>query len=535
MIKNDNQRGFSSKFGFLMAAVGSAVGLGNLWSFPYKVSANGGAAFIFIYIIMALLVGIVALIGELIIGKRSQTNVMSTFTKITPKSKWLGYLAIAVPFLILCYYPVIGGWSVKYAFDYISGTGVGAIGSIASGGYGDVFMTFINDPVLPVIFLVVFIAIVTIIVLCGVKKGIEMSSKILMPLLFVCLIAVIGIGLSLPGSIEGIKYLINPDFSLVTGNTVLTALGQVFFSMSLGMGINIAYGSYMGNSMSVGSSAVLVSVMDTVMALLSSLAIFPAVFALSPDLITEGPTLLFVALAEVFGSIGVTGRVFGAIFFTLVIVAAVTSSIALLEVPVQFLVEKFNINRKVASICVALSAFSIGSFVAMSFGSESLQIANANLLDVFDTVINKMLLPITALSTCLLIGWKVKPENLMDDLGANTKNKRFMYKIWGFLIRFVTPTAIAVILVFGIYDLFAGNVKEFLSISGQFVIFFSGVTIIAMAVAANIGNHYSSKKNGINSDEISDLKIVDEEIIDVKEIINVEDIIDVQESINTKA
>lgn len=506
-----------------MAAVGSAVGLGNLWSFPYKVSDNGGAAFILIYIVISLFVGIVALIGELIIGKRSQSNVMTTFERITPKSKWLGYLAIAVPFLILCYYPVIGGWSVKYAFDYISGTGVGAIGSVASGGYGDVFMAFINDPVLPIIFLVVFIAIVTIIVLCGVKKGIEMASKILMPLLFICLIAVIGIGLSLPGAMKGIEYLIYPDFSYVTGNTILTALGQVFFSMSLGMGINIAYGSYMGESMSVGSSAVLVSVMDTIMALLSSLAIFPAVFALSPELITEGPTLLFVALAEVFGSIGVTGRVFGTIFFILVTVAAVTSSIALLEVPVQFLVEKFCINRKVASICVAISAFSIGSFVAMSFGSESLQIANANLLDVFDTVINKILLPITALSTCLIIGWKVKPVNLMDDLGANTKQKRIMYKIWGFLIRFVTPTAISVILVFGIYDLFAGNVGEFLTISGQLIIFLSGIVIVALAVVANISNHYACKKKGIANAKTSDLQISDKEIIDVKESIDIQD------------
>ncbi len=496
MIKHNKDRGFSSKFGFLMAAVGSAVGLGNLWSFPYKVSSNGGAAFIFIYVLMAIFVGIVALIGELIIGKRSQSNVLTTFTKITPKSKWLGYLAVAVPFLILCYYPVIGGWSVKYAFDYISGTGAGAIGEVATGGFGPLFTQFIANPYLPVVFLVIFIAIVTVIVLLGVKKGIEMASKILMPLLFVCLLVVVGIGLSLPGATAGLDFILKPDFSQVTGDTVLTALGQVFFSMSLGMGINIAYGSYMGETMSVGSSAVLVSVMDTVMALLACLAIFPAVFALDPSLITEGPTLLFVALAEVFGSIGVMGRVLGVIFFVLVIVAAVTSSIALLEVPVQFLVEKFRINRKVASLCVAMSAFSIGSFIAMSFSNASLQIGGANLLDVFDTIINKVLLPITALSTCLIVGWKIKPVNLMEDLGANTKAKRVMYNIWGFTIKFITPTAIAIIFGFGIFDLFSGK-TGFKDLTGQLVIFLSGAGVLIISLIANVISQFNDKKNNV--------------------------------------
>ncbi len=472
-----------------MAAVGSAVGLGNLWSFPYKVGSNGGAAFIFIYVIIAVIVGVVALIGELIIGKRSQSNVINTFSSISPKSKWLGYLGVIVPFLILCYYPVIGGWAVKYAVDYIGGIGVAVPGVDA----GEAFGAFITSGGMPVLYLFIFLAIVTIIVLLGVKKGIEMASKILMPMLFICLIVVIGIGLSLPNAIEGVKYLFVPDFSLVTGGTILTAMGQVFFSMSLGMGINIAYGSYMGETMSVGSNAVIVSVMDTVMALLAGLAIFPAVFSFGLSA-KEGPSLLFDVLATVFGSMGAMGRVFGAIFFILVIVAAVTSSIALLEVPVQFLVEKFHLNRKVVSLGVALTAFAAATVITLSFGTPSLQVQGQSLLDVFDTVINKIILPVTALSTCLLIGWKIKPKYLMNDLGANTNIKRKVYNIWGFLIKFITPTAIFSILMFGLVDLFSGNVKEFPLLAGQLIVFFVGLSVIIVALLSNYVSRQADKK-----------------------------------------
>lgn len=489
MTKQNNHRGFSSKFGFMMAAVGSAVGLGNLWAFPYKVGNNGGAAFIFIYIIMAMLVGIVAMAGELLIGKRSQSNVVDTFAGITPKSKWIGYLGIIVPFFILCYYPIIGGWSLKYAWDYISGTGVGAVGVE---DYGAVFSGFIASPQ-AAIFLAIFLAFVFIIVLFGVKKGIEKASKILMPLLFVCLIIVIIYGLTLEGSIKGVEFILKPDFSKVTGNTVLTALGQVFFSMSLGMGINIAYGSYMGKNMKVGHSAIMVGVMDTCMALLAGLAIFPAVFSfgLKP---AEGPGLLFIVLAEVFGAIGgVGGRVFGAIFFILVIVAAVTSCIALLEVPVQFIVEKFHINRKLASVCVAGAAFGIGAFVSLSFGVTQLQIAGSNLLDLIDAITNKMLLPICAFATCMLVGWYIKPKNLADTFDTEKPIAKFGFMAWSFLVKFVTPLGIAIIFGFGLYDLFTGAVKEFPTIEGQIAIVVGAAILLVLAIAINLTTYLYDK------------------------------------------
>ena len=400
MSKQKSSKGFTSKFGFLMATVGSAVGLGNLWSFPYRVGQGGGAAFVFIYILMVCLVGVIAMIGEFVIGKRSGVNVIDTYGGISKWAKWLGYLGVVVPFLILCYYQVIGGWSIKYMVDYIGGIGVAS----GSSHVGDMFGTFTTSVGMPVLYLFIFAFVVAIIVLFGVNKGIEKASKILMPALFVCLIIVVIKSLTLPNASEGLLFLFKPDFTKVNGSTILSALGQVFFSMSLGMGINVAYGSYMKDNMNIGKSSVMVGVMDTVIAMLAGMAIFPAVFSFGLEP-TAGPGLLFVVLAEVFASMGpVAGRIFGTIFFMLVILAATTSSIALLEVPVQFIVERFHINRKLASMCVAGIVFGIGAFIAMSFGVKNLQVEGVDLLTLFDSITNKIILPITAASTCLLIG-----------------------------------------------------------------------------------------------------------------------------------
>lgn len=490
MINKKHSKGFTSKFGFLMATVGSAVGLGNLWSFPYKVGEGGGAAFVFIYIIMVCLVGIIAMIGEFVIGKRSQVNVIDTYGGISKWFKWLGYLGVLVPFMILCYYQVIGGWSIKYMVDYIGGIGV------ASGvqNVGGMFDTFTTSVTMPVVYLLVFALIVGIIVLFGVNKGIEKASKILMPALFVCLIVVVIKGLTLPNAVAGLEFLFKPDFTKVTGSTVLSALGQVFFSMSLGMGINVAYGSYMKDSMNIGKSAVMVGVLDTVMALLAGMAIFPAVFSfgLKP---TAGPGLLFVVLAEVFASmVPVAGRIFGTIFFMLVILAATTSSIALLEVPVQFVVERFHINRKLASLCIAGIVFGIGSFIAMSFGVPSLQVESVDLLTLFDSITNKLILPVTAASTCLLVGYKVKPKNLFDDLQADTKNKLIIYNIWGFLIRYITPVGILCVLGIGINEVITGA-AGFETVAGKLTIILSALFMVIICVIANVvANYMESKK-----------------------------------------
>ena len=490
MSKQKSSKGFTSKFGFLMATVGSAVGLGNLWSFPYRVGQGGGAAFVFIYILMVCLVGVIAMIGEFVIGKRSGVNVIDTYGGISKWAKWLGYLGVVVPFLILCYYQVIGGWSIKYMVDYIGGIGVAS----GSSHVGDMFGTFTTSVGMPVLYLFIFAFVVAIIVLFGVNKGIEKASKILMPALFVCLIIVVIKSLTLPNASEGLLFLFKPDFTKVNGSTILSALGQVFFSMSLGMGINVAYGSYMKDNMNIGKSSVLVGVMDTVIAMLAGMAIFPAVFSFGLEP-TAGPGLLFVVLAEVFASMGpVAGRIFGTIFFMLVILAATTSSIALLEVPVQFIVEKFHINRKLASMCVAGIVFGIGAFIAMSFGVKNLQVEGVDLLTLFDSITNKIILPITAASTCLLIGYKVKPNNLLDDLGADTKNKIAIYKVWGFLIRYVTPVGILCVLGIGIYEVFSGQ-AGFTTIGGKLTIVLTAVFLVLFSVAANaVANYWDSKK-----------------------------------------
>lgn len=489
MNKQKSNKGFTSKFGFLMATVGSAVGLGNLWSFPYRVGQGGGAAFVFIYIIMVCLVGVIAMIGEFVIGKRSGVNVIDTFGGISKWAKWLGYLGVIVPFLILCYYQVIGGWSIKYMVDYIGGIGV------ASGAnhVGDMFGTFTQSVGMPVLYLFIFAFVVAIIVLFGVNKGIEKASKILMPALFVCLIIVVIKSLTLPNASKGLEFLFKPDFTKVNGSTILSALGQVFFSMSLGMGINVAYGSYMKDNMNIGKSSVMVGIMDTIIAMLAGMAIFPAVFSFGLEP-TAGPGLLFVVLAEVFASMRpIAGRIFGAIFFMLVILAATTSSIALLEVPVQFIVEKFHINRKLASMCVAGIVFGIGSFIAMSFGVKNLQVEGVDLLTLFDSVTNKIILPITAATTCLLVGFKVKPKNLMDDLGADTKNKITIYKIWGFLIRYITPIGILCVLGIGVYEVISGQ-AGFTTVSGKLAIILSAVLLVLFSIIANVIVNYVENK-----------------------------------------
>lgn len=297
----------------------------------------------------------------------------------------------------------------------------------------------------------------------------------------------------MPNAAKGLEFLFKPDFGKITGSTVLSALGQVFFSMSLGMGINVAYGSYMKDSMNIGKSAVMVGVLDTIMALLAGMAIFPAVFSfgLTP---TAGPGLLFVVLAEVFASMGpVAGRIFGAIFFMLVILAATTSSIALLEVPVQFVVERFHINRKLASLCIAGIVFGIGAFIAMSFGVPSLQVEGVDLLTLFDSITNKLILPITAASTCLLVGYKVKPKNLFDDLQADSKSKIIIYKIWGFLIRYVTPIGILCVLGIGINEVITGG-AGFETLAGKLSIILSALMLVVLSVVANLIANYLDKK-----------------------------------------
>lgn len=476
MSNTNHHRGFSSKFGFLMAAIGSAIGLGNLWSFPYKVGEGGGAVFVIVYLIMVVLIGSIALIGEFYVGKRAQANVIRSFEKVTKKSKWVGYLSIIAPFLILAYYPVIGGWSVKYAIDYIGGIGV------ASGGNIDgMFNSFVSSSGMPILYLAVFMAMVAIIVLCGVKKGIERASKILMPLLLVCLIVIVIKGLTLPGRTQGLLYMFKPDFSKINANIILSAMGQVFFSMSLGMGVNVAYGSYMKRDMSINKSVGVVAVMDTAMALLAGIAIFPAVFSfgLAPQ---AGPGLLFESLAFVFSNMA-GGRIFGAIFFCLVILAAVTSSIALLEVPVQLIVEKTHLSRKLVSVGLAAAAFIIGIFISLSFGTIGLQIGGTNLLDVFDTVTQRILLPIVACATCLYIGWKLKPKRIIRELEVTKRGELNFYKIWGLLIKYVTPLATAVIFVTGFVEILSG--KAGISVEAQWTAILVSLLFVIIAVVLN--------------------------------------------------
>lgn len=441
---------FGSRFGALVAMAGSAVGLGNLWRFPYLVGENGGAAFIIIYILLSFLICLPIFISEFVIGRRSQKNAYAAFRDLSGGSawRWVGLFTIIVPLIVLSYYSVIGGWSVEYLLKSCT---FSFSGGVSQSSMSTVFSDFVTSTWTPLICHTIFLLVTTLIVAAGVKGGIENFSKIMMPMLFVIVIAIAVYSLTLPGAGKGVDYLFNPDFSKITGKAVAAALGQAFFSLSLGFGTIMTYASYVSRKENIMLQSVSTAVSDLMFALIAGVAIMPAVFAFGLDP-QSGPGLVFETLPFVFGQMP-AGGVIAILFFAALLVAAFTSSISMLEVAVAYLVEEKKFSRIWACITLFVVCWLVGTLCSLSFGPLShIEIAGGNLFDFFDNLSSNILMTLGSLFTVLFVGWRMKKSDVYDEF-TNGENLSTNVKIFGvlwFLIRYVCPVAIIAIFLTGL-------------------------------------------------------------------------------------
>lgn len=425
---------FSSKLGFVLATAGSAVGLGNIWRFPYLAAKYGGGMFLLVYIILAVTFGFALMITEIAIGRKTGKSVIGAYTAINKKFSCLGILAAVVPAIIFPYYCVIGGWVIKYFTVFITGQA-----TISADG-GEYFGGFIGSFGEPAFFLAIFMGLTAIVVMLGVEKGIEKVSKFMMPALVLMTIVISIYSLTLPGAIDGLLYYVLPDFSHFSFETVVAAMGQLFYSMSIAMGILVTYGSYMRKDDNLESSVGQVEIFDTGVAFLSGMMIIPAVFAFSngnPDAINAGPSLMFITLPNVFTSMA-GGEIVGAIFFILVLLAALTSAISLMETIVSVIMEKFKLKRMTACVAVLIFSFALGLVSVLGYSDWSeFTILGKQMLDFFDFISNNVMMPIVSLLTCILIGYVAKTSYVEGEVELNGKFRRkAMYRV---MIRYIAP------------------------------------------------------------------------------------------------
>lgn len=436
---------FGSRIGALLAMAGSAVGLGNLWRFPYLVGENGGAAFILVYILLCFLICLPIFISEFVVGRRSQKNAFAAFRDLSGGSswKWVGLFTVIVPLVILSYYSVIGGWSIDYLMKSctLSFTDVSSQNS-----FGTMFGDFVSSPWAPLLAHTVFLLVTMLIVMVGIKGGIERFSKFMMPLLFFIVIAIAIYSVTLPGARKGVDYLFNPDFSKIDGKSLVAALGQAFFSLSLGFGTILTYASYVDKKENIMFQSVATAGFDLMFALIAGVAIMPAVFAfgISPQ---SGPGLVFETLPYVFSQMP-AGAIVAILFFLALLVAALTSSISMLEVAVVYLVEEKKFSRKNACLVVFAGCWVVGSLCSLSFGPLShIQICGGNLFDFFDSISSNILLTFGSLFTVLFVGWRLKKTDVYDEF-TNGETLSFNVRMFGilwFLVRYICPLAIIAI------------------------------------------------------------------------------------------
>lgn len=439
---------FSSRIGFIFAAAGSAVGLGNIWRFPYLAAKYGGGTFLLIYLILAVTFGFTLMITEIAIGRKTGKSVLYAFSAMDKKFNFLGILASIVPIIIFPYYCVIGGWVAKYVVTYASNPTRGTVN-------GDYFQGFISDTFQPIFWFSLFILATTLIVMLGVEKGIEKASKFLMPFLAVLSIGLAVYTLTLDGAMDGVAYYLIPDMSRFSFNAVLAAMGQLFYSMSLAMGIMVTYGSYVSKKENLEASVRNIEFFDTAIAFTSGLIIIPAVFAFSggdESKLSAGAGLMFITLPDVFGNLKY-GNIVGVLFFLLVLFAALTSAISLMETIVSVIQDKFKVKRINACLIVAGLAILIGIPSSLGYGLWSeIKILNLAILDFFDFISNAVLMPIVAFLTCIFVGYVVKPKAIIDEVEESSEFKS--EKIYTVVIKYVAPILIILILISSILNTF---------------------------------------------------------------------------------
>ncbi len=447
-MSNENRSSFTGKLGFVLAAAGSAVGLGNIWRFPYLAAKYGGGIFLLVYILLAVSFGFALMTAEIAIGRKTGLSAIGAYRALNKKYSFIGYIAAIIPAIILPYYSVIGGWVTKYLYAFVSGS--------ASATASDAYFTgFISQTGQPIFWFLVFIGITALVVLGGVEKGIEKVSKLMMPILVVLSIVIAIYSVCLPGALEGVKYYLLPDFSKFSATTVLAAMGQLFYSMSLAMGIMITYGSYMKKEVNLESSVSQIEIFDTGIAFLAGLMIIPAVFVFSggtPEALGKGPSLMFVTLPKVFETMP-AGTAVGVAFFLLVLFAALTSSISLFETVVSIVCDKTKLSRKLSCLVVFLFSVALGLLSSLGYGPlGNVKIIGLQFLDFFDFISNSVLMPIVAFLTCIFVGYVIKPKAVIEEIELNAKFKK--KRLFEVIIKYVAPICIVLILVSSVLDAF---------------------------------------------------------------------------------
>lgn len=450
MAKNE----FASKIGLVAATVGSAVGLGNVWRFPAETQSNGGSAFLLLYVVCVLLLGMPVMLAEFSLGRGGKSDAIGSFMNLSPGKKWwiVGALAVLTSYLILCYYMVVAGWTLEYLVESVCGGLYDGIAQTSEAGYsaffGERMGEYINSDGRPLLYTALLLIINAGVLLGGVQGGIERLSNIMMPLLFVILAIMCGVSLSLPSASEGVSFFLKPDFSKIDASTVVNALGQAFFSLSLGMGVLITYSSYYPADTRLGRTAGSVAFASLLVAVMMGLIIFPAVksFGLEGENL-RGATLVFVTLPEIFARLPLSA-LWSTLFFILLFVAALTSSVSIAEVTVATLADRFKMRRRTAVIVTMLPLVVLSSLCALSFGSlAGFKIAGMTIFDLLDNTTTNILLPLVSLGVCVYMGWFSPKTLLVAELTNGGKHRSRTATAAAFIIRYVAPLLIALIIV----------------------------------------------------------------------------------------
>ena len=462
MANNTNQAGFASKLGAILAAAGSAVGLGNIWRFPTETGTNGGAAFILIYIFFMLFMAMPIMIAEFTIGRHGQSDVSHSFLKMSGGRKiwkYMGLIPVISGFLVLSYYAVVAGWTLNYAVL----AGMNDFVGKSATEYASDFASFSSNPFKPLAWLFFILALTFGIVAMGVQKGIERGAKIMMPILFVFLVILVICSLTLPDASKGLTFLLKPDFSKVSGSTCLSAMGQAFFSLSVGICCLCTYACYFRKDIDLIRDGFGVATIDTLVALMSGLVIFPAVYSipgLSPD---AGPSLVFITLPNVFqqafGDLPAVAYVFSLMFYVLLVMAALTSSISMLEIAAAYFIKHFKVSRFKSSLIVSIVCFLLGSACSFSFGIwKDVTIFGMGFFDLFDFLVAKLLMPIGSALICIFLGWVVDEKVLRAEITNEGALKQPLYPVFRFIIRYFAPLCIILIFMneLGLFKILSG-------------------------------------------------------------------------------
>ena len=460
---NSDRGSFGSQLGVILASAGSAVGLGNIWRFPTEVGRGGGAAFILIYLGFILLLAMPVMLCEFIIGRSARSNAIGAFQKLAPGKPWIaaGIMGVLGGFLVLSFYSVVAGWTLHYTIQSALGQLQGQCSMFngqSSMDFGAAFNVFVSDPWQPIIYLAVFLLLTHLVVARGIQHGIERYSKLMMPMLLVIILLLVGFSLTMPGAAEGVRFLLQPDLSEVTPDVVLGAMGQAFFSLSVGLGCLVTYSSYFSKETRLVNSAMNVCIIDTMVAVLSGFIIFPTVFSvgIAPD---AGPGLVFITLPNVFnlmfGEMPVVGYVFALLFYVLLLLAALTSSISMHEICTAFISEHFQTGRRRAATIVTLICLLLGAFCSLSFGPwQEVTVFGKGFFDLFDFTVTKFLMPLGGLLMTLFVGWyldrRLVEQQLTNDEALSVRTMRPLLV----LIRWVAPIGILVIFLNELFPLF---------------------------------------------------------------------------------